>query len=171
MMMKNNEIDLVKYLRNGIWLTVPILLWNAILASRLPAQFLPDIFWKEIPDVVAYGENSLRIVVVFAMPLFFSIGLSTKTQKQGLVWYLAGTAIYFLSWILQIYYPDSGWSTSMIGFLAPAYTPLVWLIGIGLLGEKFYFPVRYRPVYYIAPAILFLIFHNTHTAIVYLRNF
>ena len=59
----------------------------------------------------------------------------------------------------------------MLGFLAPAYTPLLWLIGIGLLGENFYFSVRYRPLYYIAPAVLFLIFHCTHVAIVYLQNF
>lgn len=168
--MKNTKNDIVKYLRNGIWLTVPILLWNIIFASRLPAQYLPDIFWKDIPDVVKYGENIMRIVV-FGMPLFFSIGLSTKTQKQGLVWYLAGTAVYFLAWIPLLFMPDSAWSTSMVGFMAPAYTPLLWLIGIGLLGEKFYFTVRYRPIYYIAPSVLFLVFHCTHVAMVYLQNF
>jgi len=168
--LKNTKIDLVKYLWNGILLTIPILLWNVVFASRLPIQFLPDIFWKNIPDVVKYGENILRTVVL-VMPLFFSIGISTKTQKQGLAWYLAGTAIYFLAWVPQLFFPASAWSTSMIGFLAPAYTPLLWLTGIGLLGEKFYFSVRYRPIYYIVPSVLFLIFHITHTTIVYLRNF
>lgn len=169
-MIKNSKIDIVKYLWNGIWLTVPILLWNAIFANRLPLQFLPAIFSKDIPNMVKYGEIILR-AAVFVMPLFFSFGIATKTQKQGLAWYLAGMAIYFLAWTPLLFAPNSTWSTSMIGFLAPAYTPLFWLIGIGLLGEKFYFSARYRPIYYISPAVLFLIFHCAHAAIVYLRNF
>ena len=169
-MIKIAKIDHVTYLSNGIFLTLPILLWNVIFASRLPAQFLPDIFWKDIPNAVQYGENILRIFV-FMMPLFFTFGISTHNQKKGTAWYLAGIAIYFLSWLPHLFMPDSAWSTSMIGFMAPAYTPLLCLIGIGLLGERFYFPVRYRPVYYIAPVVLFLIFHCTHSAIVYLQNF
>lgn len=169
-MMKDAEVDFAKYLRNGIWLTVPVLLWNAILASRLPPQFLPDIFEKDIPALVLYGESILRIVV-FAMPLFFSIGVASKTQKQGAAWYLVGTVLYFLAWLPLLIAPNSFWSTSLVGFLAPAYTPLLWIIGIGLLGEQFYSSARYRPIYYIAPAIVFLIFHCAHTAIVYFRNF
>lgn len=157
-----------KYLRNGIWLTIPILLWNIIFASRLPAAFLPDIFWRDIPTMIQIGENVLRILI-FAMPLFFSVNLKTKMQRYGLVWYVGGTAVYFSSWLPLLFAPESGWSQSMIGFMAPAYTPLLWLVGIGLLGEQFYFSVKYRPVYYIAPAILFTIFHCIHTAIVYLR--
>ena len=105
------------------------------------------------------------------MPLFFTIGISTKTQRQGLTWYAAGVLIYFLAWVPLLFYPGSAWSLSLPGFLAPAYTPLVWLVGIGLLGDGYYFPLSYRPVYYIAPAVLFLCFHITHTAIVYLQNF
>jgi hypothetical protein len=170
MMMKKANSDITKYLRSGFWLTIPILLWNVIFASRLPAQFLPDIFSKDIPTLVIYGEGILR-TVVFGMPLFFSVGIASKTQKQGAIWYLGGTVIYFLAWLPLLFAADSAWSTSMIGFLAPAYTPLLWLIGLGLLGGQFYFSARYRPVYYLAPVVIFLIFHITHTAIVYLRNF
>ena len=87
--------------------------------------------------------------------------------------YLAGVALYYLSYLAQIFFPDSAWSTSMVGFVAPAYSNLFWIIGLGLLGEKFYFParLRYRPVYYIAPAVIFLIFHITHAVIVYQRSF
>ena len=37
----------------------------------------------------------------------------------------------------------------MIGFVATAYTNLFWMIGLGLLGETFYFQarLRYRPSY------------------------
>ena len=162
------KINFKKYLLNAIWLTFPILLWNVIFASRLPAQFLPDIFWKDIPLPVMYGENILR-TVIFAMPVFISLGKNPK--KQGLAWYLIGTSIYFLAWLPLLFAPSSAWSTSMAGFMAPAYTPLLWMVGIALSGNEFYFPLRYRPIYYIAPAIFFTIFHCTHVAIIYLRNF
>jgi hypothetical protein len=50
----------------------------------------------------------------------------------------------------------------MIGFVATAYTTGFWLIGLGLFGEKFYFPANLssRPLFYIAPAVLFLILHT-----------
>jgi hypothetical protein len=32
-----------------------------------------------------------------------------------------------------MYSPDSAWSNSLAGFLASAYTPLLWLIEIGLI--------------------------------------
>ena len=61
----------------------------------------------------------------------------------------------------------------MFGFVATAYTNLFWIIGLGFLGENFYFQTlfRYRPVYYLVPAVVFLIFHITHAVIVYQRSF
>ncbi len=157
-------------LKNGIWLTIPILLWNILFANQLPAQYLPDIFWQAIPLPIQIGENFFRIMV-FAMPVFFTINMTTKTQKQGMRWYVGGTAVYFLSWIPLMLAPESVWSQSIVGFMAPAYTPLLLFVGIGLLGERFYFSVRYRPIYYLFPAVLFTIFHCTHVAIIYGRNF
>jgi hypothetical protein len=167
--MKITKIDILK---NAIWLTLPPLLFGLSLMNYLPAVLTPALFNKGIPDILANGENIVRILV-FAMPAFFSVGLSTKTQKQGLVLYLAGVALYCLSYGALIFFPDSVWSTSMIGFVASAYTNLFWMIGIGLLGEKFYFParLRYRPVFFIAPVLLFLILHITHAVIIYQRSF
>ena len=166
------KITLTDIVKNGIWLTFPALLFSLILMSRLPAAFSPALFNKGIPDVLLNGENIVRILV-FAMPAFFSIGISTKTQKRGLALYLAGVALYYLSYLAQIFSPDSAWSTSMAGFVATAYTNLLWIIGLSLLGEKFYFPerLRYRPVLYLAPAFIFLIFHITHAVMVYQRTF
>lgn len=166
------KITITDIIKNGIWLTFPPLLFSLSLMSRLPAALTPALFNKGIPGVLANGENIVRILV-FAMPAFFSIGISTKTQKRGLALYLAGVALYYLSYVALIFFPDSAWSTSMIGFVAPAYTNLFWMIGLGLLGEKFYFQarLRYRPVFFIAPAVIFLIFHITHAVIVYQRSF
>jgi len=167
--MKITMTDMVK---NGIWLTFPILGFSLTLMNRLPAALTPALFNKGIPDVLLNCENIGRILV-FAIPAFFSIGISTKTQKRGLALYLAGVALYYLSYLAQIIFPDSAWSTSMAGFVATAYTNLFWIIGLGLLGEKFHFPerLRYRPVSYLAPAFIFLIFHITHAVMVYQRSF
>lgn len=169
-MIQTIKMNRIKYLTNGVLLTLPVLLWNGLFANRLPAPFLPDIFWRDIPDWVRYGENGFRLIV-FMMPLLFTVGVSTKTQKNGLIWYLAGTAVYFISWLPHFFAPESAWSASLLGFMAPAYTPTLWLVGIGLLGDRFYLSRRYHPIHYIAPALIFVIFHCTHTAIVYLQNF
>lgn len=156
--------------RNGIWLTLPPLFFSLILMSSLPAALTPALFNRDIPDVLLSGESIMRILV-FAMPAFFSIGLSSRTQKQGLALYLAGVAFYYLSYGALILFPDSAWSTSMLGFVAPAYTNLFWMVGLGLMGERFHFParLRYRPVFFIAPAAIFLVFHIAHAVIAYLR--
>ena len=166
------KIPISDIVKNGIWLTFPPLLFSLGFMNRLPPALTPALFNKGIPDILVNGENIVRILV-FAMPAFFSIGISTKTQKQGLALYLAGVALYYLSYGALIFFPDSAWSTSMIGFVATAYLNLFWMVGLGLLGEKFYFParLRYRPVYYIAPVVIFLIFHITHAVIVYQRSF
>ena len=158
--------------KNGIWLTFPPLLFSLILMSYLPDALTPAEFNRDIPDLLVMGENIARIFV-FGMPLFFSVGLSTKTQKRGLALYLVGIALYFLSYLVLIFMPDTAWSNSMLGFLAPAYINIFWMSGLGLLGEKFYFPesLTYRPRFYIAPIIIFLTFHIAHTVIVYQRNF
>ncbi len=166
------KITITDIVKNGIWLTFPPLLFSLSLMSRLPAALTPALFNKGIPDILLNGENIVRILV-FAMPAFFSIGISTKTQKRGLALYLAGVVLYFLSYGALIVFPDSAWSTSMIGFVATAYINVFWMIGLGLLGEKFYFParLRYRPVFFIAPVVIFLIFHITHAVIVYRQTF
>lgn len=158
--------------KNGIWLTLPPLLFSLSLMSLLPDALTPTQFNKDIPSLLVMGENMSRIFV-FGMPLFFSVGLSTKTQKRGLALYLVGIALYYLSYIVLIWMPDTAWSNSMIGFLAPAYINIFWMAGLGLLGEKFYFldSLRYRPRFYIVPVIIFLIFHIAHTTIVYQRYF
>jgi hypothetical protein len=159
-----------KYLFNGFWLIVPVLIWNAVFYSRLPAQLQPEIFDKNIPSFITYGENLLRIVV-FGIPLLFTIEISTKSQQLGLGIFLTGAFVYFLSWVPLMVASESAWSTSLLGFMAPAYTPILWMVGIALLGNGFYFPVEYKQVYYLVPAAVFTVFHCTHVATVYFRNF
>lgn len=83
--------------------------------------------------------------------------------------YLAGTIIYFMSWLLLIYYPESAWSQSVFGFMAPAYTPLLWLIGIGLVGKSFYFKFEHARLMYFLIVADFIVLHNIHALLIYTR--
>jgi hypothetical protein len=164
------KMEWLKFLFNGFLLIVPILIWNGIFFSRLPAQYQPPIFEQGIHPIISFGENILRIVI-FGLPLLFMVGLSTKTQYLGLGLYLAGVIIYFLSWLPLIFAPESAWSTSLPGFMAPAYTPILWMVGVALWGDSFYLPIAYKPLHYLIPAALFSIFHCVHAVLVYIRNF
>ena len=156
------------YILNCMLLLLPIMAWNLIFASKLPQAYSAEIFWKDIPPLIANGENIFRLLV-FVLPLLMPLRIETQSQKLGLWLYSAGTAIYFISWLAQIYFPQSAWSLSAFGFLAPAYTPLIWLFGIGLIGSTFYFSSPYRSWMYIAISIIFIGFHLSHALTVYLR--
>jgi phosphotransferase system glucose/maltose/N-acetylglucosamine-specific IIC component len=166
------KITTTGIIKNGIWLTFPPLLFSLSLMILLPTALTPAQFNEGIPTVLLNIESIGRILV-FAMPAFFSIGISTTTQKRGLALYLAGVILYFLSYGTQNFSPNSVWSKSTIGFAASAYTNIFWTIGLGLLGEKFYFTkrLRYRPIFYIVPAVVFAIAHTTHAVIYHQRSF
>ena len=161
-------MNIKKYLLNCFLLTLPIMAWNMLLTNRLPEAFQPDIFWKDIPAFLTWGENISR-ALVFMFTLLMPLRMVTPRQKGGLFLYIAGTLIYFASWLVLIYLPDSAWSNSIFGFMAPAYTPLFWLLGIGLIGDSFYFNWPYRRWYFMLVSIVFLSFHNYHTMLVYFR--
>jgi len=148
---------------------LPIMIWNILFTEKLPQEYQPEVFWKEIPAWLKYAENISRILL-FILTILMPLGLSTSTQKCGLILYIGGTLLYFASWLLLIYFPDSGWINGTFGFMAPAYTPLLLLTGIGLIGYTFYFNLPFRRWFFILISILFLIFHNWHTLTIFLRT-
>jgi len=158
------------YILNCMLLILPIMAWNLLFASKLPQAYSTEIFWKNIPPLIANGENIFRLLV-FILPLLMPLRIETQSQKLGLWLYIAGAVIYFTAWLAQMYFPQSAWSLSVFGFLAPAYTPLIWLTGIGLIGSALYFSSPYRSWMYILTSIIFIGFHLSHTLTVYLRNF
>ncbi len=160
--------QILQYALNCFILLIPIFLWNILFATSLPRGYSMEFFWKDIPPIVGTTENILRIIAFF-LPLLMPLTIKTTSQKIGLGIYLAGVAIYFLSWIMQIYYPDSTWSSSLFGFLAPAYTTIIWFIGIGLIGNKLFIKIPYNPIIYITISAVFVFVHTTHAYIVYTR--
>jgi hypothetical protein len=168
--MKEATLTTTDIFKNGMWLTLPPLLFSLSLMNFLPNALTPAQFNLGILDTLLNIESVSR-VVVFAMPAFFSIGLSTITQKRGLVLYMTGLLVYGLSYGIQNFFPNSDWSISALGFAASAYTNLLWMIGLAFLGERLYFTqrLRYRPVFYIVPAVLFVTFHTTHAILYHQR--
>jgi hypothetical protein len=155
-----------KYIYNCFILTIPILTWNILLTDQLPKTTKPDIELQNISPFVIYGENIAR-VIVFTLMVFMPIQISKTIQRQGLILFLFGTILYFASWLVLIYYPDSSWSKSTLGILSPAYTPVLWLIGIALIGDTFYFNLPYKRWIFISLSVIFLVFHNIHTYQIY----
>lgn len=159
----------MNYVLNCALLLFPIMAWNIAFASKLPRLYSPDMFEKNIPMLITIGENLFRLLV-FILPILMPLRIETQSQKVGLWLYLAGTAVYFISWLVQMYFPQSAWSLSAVGSLAPAYTPLIWLVGIGLIGSTFYFSSPYRAWIYIVLSVVFTSFHISHAWIVYARS-
>lgn len=164
-----NKSTVLKYIWNGFLLFVPPLLMM-VFGNQLPPALLYENFSRGIPPVIEYGETFFRYAVMI-LAVFMPLRISTQRQKTGLAIYIVGVILYILSWMPLILFPQSVWSTSLIGFSAMAYTPLVWLIGIGLIGDSFYVSIPYKPWYYIVLSIGFVVFHMSHTVLVYTRTF
>jgi len=159
---------MMTYFWNGFLLLIPILWWNWLLADYLPPTYQPATFENAIPPIVVYGENILRFIVL-ALPVFMKLSIQKKIAKTGLLCYLLGISIYFASWIVLMLFPESSWSTSALGFMAPAYTPIIWLVGIGLIGHHTFIKIPYFPQLYISLSVLFVLFHTLHAYIVFIR--
>jgi len=156
------------YLISCFLLTLPVLVWNSMLTNKLPAAFQPESFGSGIPAFLTYGEAVSR-TLIFLVFLLMPLRIVSRRQRAGLWLFGIGTLLYFLSWLMLMWFPLTAWSTSMAGFMAPAYTPLLWLTGISLSGRSFYFGLPYRSWIPILLSVVFLLFHNAHTYLVYSR--
>lgn len=141
---------------------------NWALMPWLPSALQREVFWDQVPSSLAAAENILR-VMVFAMPFLMPLRVDGKKGRGWLLVFAIGMVLYGASWMLLILAPDSAWSRSGVGFLAPAYTPALWLGGLARLGKRMYWGNWYRPWMYILLSGLFLIAHVSHAALVYSR--
>ena len=160
--------NILSYLLNCFLLIIPILLWNVLFASSLPKGYALEFFWKDIPPYIGTVENVLRLMVIL-LPLLMPLGIKSESQKIGLAIFVIGVLLYFSSWLVQIYFPESAWSKSVFGFMAPAYTTMIWFIGIGLVGETLFVKIPYHPMVYIGIAAGFVVFLSLHSYIIYTR--
>lgn len=162
----------IRYLRTCFWLLVPVLGFNLLFAQALPPAFQPASFSRDIPTSISVLENVLRgllIVFLLLMPLK---RLGTRRFVPGVVLYSIGVGLYFAAWAALILSPTGAWSTTALGFTAPAWTPVFWLGGIAWLSEeRLFVPIRfYRRWIFVGVCVAFLLFHTAHAALVFSRQ-
>lgn len=150
-------------------LLIPAIIWNIALARYLPPAFAPAEFWRDIPAPLPLTENSLRLAV-FVLPFLMPLDLEAPGRKRACAVFAIGTILYFGSWLALILSPASAWSTTALGFTAPAYTPALWLLGIALFGRRLFWGTFYRWWMYALLSISFLAAHVSHTALVFARG-
>ncbi|MCP4132838.1 MAG: hypothetical protein GY754_17870 [bacterium] len=129
-------IDLV--LLNCFIIIIPILIWNAVFASKLPEYMKQEV--AGISRFVLIAEHVFR-VPVFMFPLLIPLTHNTSLSQWGLMLASAGTIIYFLSWIPLLYFSRSEWTKKLFIRVAPAYTPLLPLAGIALIGHSWIYGI------------------------------
>jgi hypothetical protein len=89
------------YLTNCFLLIIPIVVFNLFFMRRLPGAYQPEIFERDIPKPIVFGENTFRIVVLL-MPLFMPLRVQTNIQETGVLLYLMGIVVYFASWLVVL---------------------------------------------------------------------
>ena len=161
--------SLLRYVASCGLLLLPAILWNVAFGEKLPSAYAMTEFWRDIPAPLGFIENSLRIIV-FVLPFAMPLEFSTPTQRRALLVFTFGTLVYFASWLAIMASPGSSWSTSALGFTAPAYTPALWLLGLAMLGRRLFWGHLYRRWMYVLVSGGFLAAHISHAALVYARS-
>ncbi len=75
---------MTRYLVSCGLLTVPILVWNAVFTRYLPPSLASSDFNRDIPTLLLFTENTLRIAVMvipFLMPL--GVGARPPITRHG----------------------------------------------------------------------------------------
>ena len=152
--------------RNGLLLVAPAIVITFGLWSRLPAAYGAESFDHGVPTWLIFAENVLRIAV-FAIPVFLYFGGRDVLQVRGWYLYGLGLLLYLGSYLAQIYLPGSAWSTSLLGFTAPAWTTLFWFVGIGLVCANTWLPFSWHRAVYLSVAVAFVVLHVAHASLAF----
>lgn len=153
-----------KLLSNGFLLLIPVLTWNLTFASSLPEYYAKD---QLLLNQMMIAENSFRLLA-FLLPAFFQFSIGGHRRRIGLMIYVAGTLIYFASWIPLLLDPGGSWASSPWGALAPAVTPALWLAGINMMICEAIILKRSLPFLFLGAWTAFLAFHNFNTYVKFL---
>ena len=150
-------------------LLIPAIAWNLAFTGKLMPAYAMSEFWRDVPAPLIMIENVFR-TLVFALPFAMPLHIATKRDRRALFAFVLGTLVYFASWLALIYWPSSSWSSSVLGSLAPVYTPILWLPSLAVLGKSLFWGHAYRWWMYLIVSVGFLAAHITHGAIVYGRS-
>lgn len=154
------------YLKSAFLLLLPIIIWNISFYTKLPKAYSNPEIWDAVPDWIRISENVMRFLV-FGLPLLFSLSFKGLHKTSIIIIYVLGVLLYFSSWYMQINFPNSSWSLSMIGFTAPSFTSLFWLLAISAFAKNNFIKVRYLSKIYLSFLLLFSFVHTWHAILVF----
>ena len=152
---------ILKYINNCFLLFIPILLFNIIFFKKLPPHYL-----KNISHPIIKMETISRIIVI-AFSIIMAINIKNEIEKIGLIIYIIGIIIYFTSYFMEIYAPNTLFGKNIIFILAPYWTSVIWLIGIGLVGNRLFVNIPYHFTVYLILSITFATIHTIHGYLCY----
>lgn len=135
---------------NCLWLVLPLLAWNLLLGPHITDPRVTSDAASPKWQLAVEGFSRL---LVFVLPVLLPLQVKDSWDKSALGLYAAGLLIYFATWIPFLWAPDSPWSRSLLGLLAPRLTPFLPLVGIALLGKSCPYGVT---------AAIFVFFHTWH---------
>jgi len=149
------------YKNNCFWFFMPVIVFNIIFT-----KYLPEFYLRKINHPVVTMETIARIVTI-VFSVIMAIRMDNKIGKIGLVVYIIGVLVYFCSYFVVIKIPAVSFHNNYIVLLAPYWTSVLWLIGIGLVGNKLFINMPYHYSAYIIVSIVFAIIHSIHGYICY----
>ena len=150
-------------------LCIPAIAWNLAFGGLLPENYADLWFDTAVSWYILIPEIIFRLsilVLSVMMPLY----IFTRIQRTGLILYVVGTFLYFLSWRPLILYPAGDWSSSFFGFTAPVFAQIILLTGIAMIGYRWYANYRFSRWYFFAAAMLYSIFRFLHILEVFRQN-
>ena len=152
---------ILKYINNCFLFFIPILIFNIIFFKKLPSFYL-----KNMSHPIIIAETITRIItIVFSM--IMAVNTQNKTGKIGLIIYIIGIIIYFSSYFIEIYFSNSLFSKNIIFILSPYWTSVIWLIGIGLVGNRLFINIPYHFTVYLILSVIFTTIHTIHGYLCY----
>jgi len=149
------------YKNNCFWFFIPVIIFNIVFT-----KYLPEFYLKNTKSPIVTIETIARVITI-AFSVIMAINLDNKIGKTGLVVYIIGVFIYFCSYFIVIKIPAISFHNNIIVLLAPYWTSVLWLIGIGLLGNKLFINIPYHYAAYIVISIVFAAIHSIHGYICY----
>ena len=135
--MLDDELELFGFslLNNGLFL-IPPLLWNIVFATKLPKTY----YEGTAPAALTVVENVFRTATML-YPVFIPVDTDNPGFYAGLATYSIGLALYFGSWSIMMFSERDDLKQNAFIKLAPAYTPIIWLIGISLMSGSTILPI------------------------------
>ena len=148
---------------NCFLLFIPVILLNVLFTT-----YLPECYLKNISHIIVPIETIVRFILI-ALSIIMSIEIKDRVGKTGILIYITGLMLYFVSYFILINCYKTVFCKNMIVQLSGYWTATIWLIGIGLIGKKLFIKIPYHYVLYITLSVLFGIIHTYHGYILLAR--